>query len=163
MEHKNTMNLKLTLEKALEAYNNANSEGKKLLEDLYGKEHFQDIFDRLTGYESACEILGRTPKTLAQFEAFFPTKKQAKRQFARHKIVTGCEAISEGWEADFENENQYKYYNWMYNKKNGLGLYGNVVHCSSGSGSDLYLETPQKRDHIGKIFSSEYATYLFGY
>lgn len=157
------MNLKLTLERAQEAYSKANAEGKKLLEDLYGKEHFQSIFDRVNGYAGACAVLGRTPMRLAQFEAFFPTKEQAKRQYARHKIATGVEAISEGWLADFENENQRKFYNWMYNKNNGLRLYGYYSYYDSGTGADLCLETSEKRDHIGEVFKSEYAQYLFGY
>jgi len=156
------MSLNTTLEKVLEAHKNADTNGKKLLEDLYGKQYFLSIFDRVTSYETACEVLNLTPKSLSQFEQLF-NKDQARRQFARHKLQVACEAINEGWVADFENENQYKYYNWMYNKKNGLRLFGTCNFDCSHTSSDLCLETAKKCDHVALHMKSEYATYLFGY
>lgn len=156
------MALNTTLEKVLEAHKNADTNGKKLLEDLYGKQYFLSIFDRVTSYETACEVLNITPKTLLQFESLF-NKDQAKRQFARHKLQVACEALNEGWIADFENESQWKYYNWMYNKNNGLALDGCSCSSFAKASSDLCLETAKKRDHIGIHMKSEYATYIFGY
>lgn len=156
------MNLKLSLENAQEAYKNGNAEIKKFLEDSYPEHFKKDIKLRVTSYEAACEILGIKPKTLAQFEVLFD-KDDARRQFARHKIVTGIKAINEGWVADFENENQYKYYNWQYNKKSGFSfccLYG---YYFVDVGSDLYIESREKAEVIQKVFKDDYIVFNFGY
>jgi len=157
------MNLKLSLEKALEAYKNGNDTIKRFLIDSYGEEHFlTDIKDRLKGYESACEILGIKPLTIEDFA--FLGKDQARRQFSRHKIVTGIQAINDGWVVDFENEDHPKYYNWLYNRKNGFSFvcyayyYGDCF-----AGSDLYVETREKAELIQKLFKDDYIVFMFGY
>lgn len=156
--------LKLELAKALLAYQNGDAETKQFLSDMYGKETFlTNIEDRVTGYETACEVLKRKSKTLSQFEALYDTNDQARRQYARHRLVTVCEALNEGWVPDFENESEWKYYNWMYNKKNGLRLSGSYCDFVSVTGSDLCLKNAKLRDHVAKICKDEYATYLFGY
>lgn len=157
MEH-----LKLTLEKAQETYKNGTPDTKKLLIDLYGDKHFlTDIKDRLKDYESACEILGRTPLTIEQFA--FLGKDQARRQFARHKIVTGIEAINEGWVADFEDEDQYKYYNWLYNRKKGFSFDCGRRFVSCVAGSDLHIESREKAEIIQKLFKDDYIVFIYGY
>lgn len=156
------MNLKLDKEKALEAYKNGNSTIKQFLIDSYGAEHFLiDIKDRVTSYEAACEILGKTPLTLSQFS--FLGDKESKRQFARHKIATGIEAINEGWVADFENESVWKYYVYMRNKFRSFsfGVVGGFYR--DGVGSDLYVESREKAEIIAKVFLEDYKIYLYGY
>jgi len=154
------MNLKLSLDKALEAYKNGDDTIKKFLIDAYGKDVFiTDIKERVTSYEAACSILGRTPLTLSQF--LFLGQKEGERQFSRHKIATGIEAINEGWIADFENESTYKYYVWMNNKKRGFSV---SVGCDYFvCGSDLCCESREKMEIIAKVFEYDYKIYLFGY
>lgn len=152
--------LKLKLEKAISTYKNGDNDTKKLLIDLYGEEHFiADIKDRVTSYEAACKLLARTPLTLDQF--LFMGEKAAKRQFARHKISVGIEAINEGWEADFDNESQYKYYNWFYNKKRAFSSGVSGCFTVASDGSDLCCETREKAETIAKAFRDDYIIYLF--
>lgn len=154
--------LKLSLEKAQTTYKNGNAEAKKLLIDLYGEEHFKiDVVDRLKDYESACKILNRLPLLIDDFS--FLGKDQARRQFARHKIVTGIEAINDGWIADFENEDQYKYYNWLSNRKNGFSFVCDHDFGSCTAGSDLYIENREKAELIQKLFKDDYIIFMFGY
>lgn len=157
------MNLKLSLEKAQEAYKKATTENKKLLIDLYGGHHFEEVRDRLKGYKSACEILNRKELTLEMFQVLFGDTKQAKKQFARHRIVTCIEAINQGWVPDFDNSNQYKYYVWMYGKKNGFSSCVLVYYYLGGtsSGSDMYCETRANAELIEKICREDYIEYLF--
>lgn len=154
--------LKLSLEKAQTTYKNGDAETKKLLIDLYGEEHFKiDVVDRLKDYESACKVLNRQPLSINDFS--FLGKEQARRQFARHKIVTGIEAINDGWIADFENEYQYKYYNWLYNRKNGFSFDCGSSFDFCSAGSDLYIESREKAEFIQKIFKDDYIVFMFGY
>lgn len=151
------MNLKLTLEKAKEAYKNGTVENKKLLIDLYGREIFEEVKDRLKGYESACEIIKRKPLTIEDFK--FLGEKQAVKQYARHRIQTGIEAINEGWEPDYENSNEPKYEIWQRGKQYG---FSSSVHVSYTStvGSDLVCQTREKAEQIKDVFKEELKTYL---
>lgn len=155
------MNLKLSLDKAQEAYKKANEDQKALLIDLYGAEHFLiSIKDRLKGYESACAILGRQQLILADFTKG-RNDKQAKREFSRHRISTCIEAVNEGWIPDFDNTNQVKYYIWMYGKKSGFSSCV-ANHCyGTEVGSDLHIETREKAELIEKICREDYIEYLF--
>lgn len=155
------MNLKLPLEKAQEAYKKATQENKKLLIDLYGAEHFEEVKDRLKGYKSACEILGIKQLTLEVFKQLFGDNIKAVKQFARHRIVTCIEAIKQGWEPDFDNSNQPKFYVWMYGKKNGFSssVYDGLI--ISAVGSDMYCETREQAELIEKICREDYIEYLF--
>lgn len=152
--------LKLTLDKAQEAYKSGNTEIKKLLTDLYGEEHFlSDIKDRVNSYESSCKITRRSVLDIDDFDIY---GEEAKRMFARHKITTGIKAINEGWYPDFDNTNQPKYYIWMYGKKNGFSsVVGGSYFIYAGVGSDMHIETNDKAKVIEKVFRQEYIDYLF--
>lgn len=154
------MKLKLDLENAREAYKNGSADIKKFFEDSY-PEHFKgDVKEKVTSYEAACKLLGVTLKTLAQFEQLFD-KEDARRQFSRHKIATGIKAINDGWVADFENENQRKYYNWQYNKNNGFSFFVYVDNFGCDAGSDLYIESEEKAKIIQKVFKDDYIIFNF--
>lgn len=151
--------LKLELTKAIDAYKKGSEADKKFLVNLYGSEPFLTIKDQLKGYSSACNILNRKELTVDHFA--FLGDQQAKKQFARHRIQTCIEAINEGWEPDFDNSNQYKYYIWMYGKKNGFSSIVGTYYVSSHVGSDLHLETREKAQLIEKICRQDYIDYLF--
>lgn len=154
------MNLKLTLDKAQEAYKKANSDQKALLIDLYGYEHFlTSVKDRLKGYESACIILGKIPLTIESFN--FLGSVQAKKQYARHKIVTGFEAINEGWVPDYDNTNQAKYEIWVEGKKYGFSSSVNYYCFFTSVGSDMIAETRENAELIEKLFKQDLIDYLF--
>lgn len=155
------MNLKLTLEKAQEAYKKATNDQKALLIDLYGAQYFlTDVKDLLKGYASACVLLQRDQLTLLDYSKG-RSDKQAKREFARHKISTCIEAINEGWYPDFDNTNQPKYYIWMYGKKSGFSSSVSYYYDNSEVCSDLYCETREKAELIEKICREDYIEYLF--
>lgn len=153
--------LKLELGKAQEAYKKGTKENQQFLITMYGEEHFlTNIKDRLKGYESACKILGQKELTVDHFA--FLGEKQAKKEFSRHRIITGIKAINEGWYPDTDNSNQNKYYVYMQGKKSGFSSgvfccgYGSVVVCS-----DFYIETREKAEIIERIFREDYIISLF--
>lgn len=152
--------LKIKATKALEAYKQASNTNKQFLATLLGEEHFiTDIKQRVTDYSSACKVLNRKECTLDHF-AFLGTS-QAKRQFARHKIATVIEAINQGWTPDWDNDNQYKYYNYFYNKKNGFSSVVGAYVLGCDVGSDLLLENREKAEYVAKICKEDFIIYLF--
>jgi len=155
------MNLKLELTKAQEAYKKGTSDQQQLLIDLYGAEHFlTDVKDLLKGYASACVLLQRDQLTLNDFKKG-RSEKQAKREFARHRISTCIECVNEGWYPDFDNTNEAKFYIWMYGKKSGFSSGVYVIYYGTEVGSDLYCETREKAELIEKICREDYIEYLF--
>ena len=153
--------LKLELAKAQEAYKKGTKENQQFLITMYGEEHFlTNIKDRLKGYESACKILGQKELTVDHFA--FLGEKQAKKEFSRHRIITGIKAINEGWYPDFDNTNQNKYYVYMQGKKSGFSSSCYYYFFITASvGSDLYIENYDKAKIIEKIFRDDYIIYLF--
>ena len=153
------MNLKLYLDKALEAYKNGNAIIKQFLIDSYGAEHFiTDIKDRVTSYEAACAILNIKPLSVKDFE--FLGKDKATKKFSEHRITIGIEAINEGWKANFDNESQWKYYVYFLNKSNGFSFF--VLHGSGTScGADFYIENEEKANVIAKVFRDDFIAYFF--
>lgn len=153
--------LKLKKDKALEAYKNGGSEIKKFLEQAYGREHFlTDVKDRVVDYESACREIGIKPLTEADF-GILP-EKDRKRYFNRHVITITIRALNEGWEPDFQNHSQYKYYNYPYTDgKGGFSFDCSCHHRSVGGGSDLYYKSEELARHGQNILKQHYLDYSF--
>ena len=61
-------------------------------------------------FEKACNELGLNPKDLPIVDSL-PEKDQ-KSIIAYYKLTIIIRALNEGWEADFSNHNQWKY--WVY-------------------------------------------------
>lgn len=152
--------LKLKLEKAQSAYKNGSSEQKKLLIDLYGKENFLfNIQERVTDYESACEVTGRTPLKLSDFDIF--AKKDRKRYWNRHQLTVITEALNEGWEPDFD-KSDYKYYNYFYKEKSvGFSSYVGSGCYVAFVGSDLVFKNNDLADYARTQFKENYINYHF--
>lgn len=153
--------LKLSREKALEAYTSGDAERKQFLIDLYGKENFLvDVKDRVTDYESACEELGISPLSIGDFSCL--PEEDRDRAFNRHQLTIGIRALVEGWKPDFKNHDEYKYYNYFYFDSSGKISSGvdYFYYRYSFVGFDLCIKTRKKAEIIEKIFRQEYIDYL---
>lgn len=153
--------LKLDKEKALEAYKNGNDEIKKFLINAYGKEHFLvDIKDRVTDYESACRELGIEPLTEKDFGIL--TEKDRKKYFNRYVLTIGIRALNEGWEPDFQNHDEYKWYNYPYTDgKSGFSFDCHYLLSLVYAGSDLYYKSKELAEYGQNIFRQQYLDYSF--
>ena len=92
--------LKISVENALAAYNNTNTNGRVLLENLFGKEIFtQDIKDKVKTFEDAVAILGEKHPLVIQFriiESSFKEDDNNLHLFAYTRLVIIAEALNEG-------------------------------------------------------------------
>lgn len=156
---KEQKHLKLSLEKAVEAYTNGDKARKQFLIDLYGKEHFlTDIKDRVIDYPSACKELNIQQLTVDHF-AFMG--RDAKRYFNRHQLTIIIRALNEGWEPDF-TDTQYKYYNYLYWDTSINGFSSSVyVYYFTEVGSDLMLKSRELAEHAYKIAKTQYLAYHY--
>lgn len=99
---------------------------KKLTEDegngsifdyFYKEEDYEEITDRVKTYEDACKVLGVEPinEQNAKAQGF------RSDEIARRKLETIAVALNEGWEPDWNNTDQYKYYPYFYIQENAKG------------------------------------------
>lgn len=158
---KTETHLKLTLERALEAFKNGTKDQKQWLIDMYGKEHFLiDIKDRVIDYQSACVELNISPLTRNHFN-FLPEEDQ-ERAWNRHQLTIVTRALRGDWKPNFK-DGSYNYYNYFYwnSSENGFSSRVYSFYCSTFVGSDLMFPNKELADHARKICEKQYIAYHF--
>lgn len=89
--------LKISADDALKAYKNADNYGKKILEDLFGKEFYKiDIKERVKCLEGAITALGMENQAVKDYYAI-AKKTSAKDIIAFTKLRVIAEALNEEW------------------------------------------------------------------
>lgn len=148
---------KLTIEKtnAIKAFHEADTKGKSSLSNLFGKEVFnQKITDRVKTFEDACEVLGLNPFAVIPSGGL---NKDAAAIVALAKIAIISRALNEGWEPDWRDWDEYKYYVWQRDNGSGLSSYGySHSYSLTGVGSRLCYKTADLAIYAGKQFESLY-------
>lgn len=117
-------------------------------------------------FEEACKATGHDPEKLPDV-SMLPEKHQASL-VAYFKLIIIIEALNEGWQPDWSNWDQYKYYAWFKvkttkTKTAGVGFSGaNYLGSYSGTfvGSRLCLKSSDLALYAGKKFKKLYHEYL---
>ena len=119
--------IEITIENALNAYNNASADGKELLEHLLGKDLFvpKDIKDRIKTFDDALQELNTKALSgdetaailLADYESNADNIKNPQI-LAYMRLAIIAYALNEGWEPKFTTD-EYRYYPWfcLYTQK----------------------------------------------
>lgn len=109
---------------AIKAYQNAPKEVKEAIKTLCAPYDLdQDITSIVTGYEAACELYSFNPLTLADF-SMFPQEDQ-DYAFANHQLDMIIKAMNGGFQFDYSNGDQKKWYPifvWDSNAAGGSGF-----------------------------------------
>ena len=126
--------MEVNFNKVLKEYNKADERGKKILEEIFGKDVFRpkDVTDRVKTFEDACRELGEG-NPLVQDWKMNVIKSPDVEAYLKLRIIVA--AINEGWEPEFaEDEWRYSPYFYLYSKekidkmdekdKEGLALWG---------------------------------------
>ncbi len=121
---------------------------------------------KIKKFEDACKALKIDPKKLPDLSAL-PEKHQ-KALLAHYKLVIIAEALNEGWQPDWSNYNEYKYYPWFEidaSKDNpaGSGFSGSNYDCwdtNSYVGSRLCFKSRELALYAGKQFEDLYIEYF---
>lgn len=119
------------------------------------------ITDRIKTYEDACEYVGISPLALDDYD-FLP-EIDAKHAYADHKLTVIVRALNEGWQPDYSNGNEPKYYPWMKWVGSGVGfsyLNFDCAYSASTVGARLSFKTRELAEYAAKQFQSEYNDYL---
>lgn len=103
-----TNNLTISRENAIAAYDNTNDAGRKLLENLFGKEVFtKDITERVKTFEDACKVLGSKHPYVEQYvatEAAFRGEEKTGDFISYLKLRIITAALNEGWKPQFTED-----------------------------------------------------------
>lgn len=108
---------KVTIQKEnlLSAYKEASEEQKALLENLFGKETFQLITERVKTFGDAFKILGDEHPLTVQYNLIIKASKGGDLTndlVAYLKLSIICAALNEGWDPTL-NKDEYRYYPWF--------------------------------------------------
>lgn len=144
---------------AISAYNRASKEVKEVLETLLGKSNVSEkITDRIKTVEDACAEIGIDLRDVIHSAHSEYLKKDIVSVNAFMKLTVIARALNEGWEPDWSNSRQYKYYPWMKYAP-GVGFsyfgYGNVI-TSSTVGSRICFKNEELAKYAATQFQKEY-------
>jgi hypothetical protein len=125
-----------------------------------------NITERIRTFEDACEVLGLDPKQLPIVENL--PEKDRQSIIAYYRLTIIVRALNEGWEPDFSNWDEWKYWNWFY-----IAPYGAAAGCacattanaasntSASIGSRLCFKTRELATYAREQFRDLYFEYLF--
>lgn len=123
------------------------------------------IIQKIKSFEDACNHLGINPNDLPVVDML--PEKNRKSIIAYYKLTIIIRALNEGWEPNFSDWNEYKYYNWFYIEKDrdkrssGFRYYG-ASYSDTGShiSSLLCFKNKELARYAAEQFKELYREYL---
>ena len=104
---------------------------------------------KIKSFEDACIALNKQPESL------LPAGLQPC-DIAFIKLRTIAEALNEGWQPDWNNYDEYKYYPW-FNMGGGFSFYGyDYSYTFSNVGSRLCFKSRDLAEYAGQQFTDLY-------
>ena len=185
---------KVTIQKEnlLSAYKEASEEQKALLENLFGKEAFHLITERVKTFDDAYKILEDEHPLVVQYKSIIGASKGGDLTFnliAYLKLSIICAALNEGWDPTL-NKDEYRFYPWfsihtkeeydnlderdkeysvplrLNNHTSSYLVYMTAYYVGETSGAYLgapmALRTRELADYCGKQFIDLWADFLIG-
>jgi hypothetical protein len=125
----------------------------------------EKITDKIKSFENACKHLGLNPNDLPVVDML--PEKDRKSIIAFYKLTIIIRALNEGWEPDWSNWDEWKYYNLFYVEKGGdqrsFGFrYGTTDFASTRmhTGSRLCFKNIELAEYAAEQFKELYREYL---
>ena len=155
--------LKIKKEAALKAHKNAKPSIKKALEDLFGKKTFlKEITERIKTPEDAIAELGESDIAVIDY------RKLLKAGVSDHILngqlaVVIVKALNEGWEPNWDDSYEYKYFPWFYLSGGSSGFRffdSDYWDTASYVGSRLWLKSSDLAKYAGEQFTEVYKNFM---
>lgn len=125
----------------------------------------EKITDKVKSFEDACKHLGLNPNDLPVVDML--PEKDRKSIIAFYKLTIIIRALNEGWEPDWSNWDEWKYYNRFYVEKGedqrSSGFrYGTTDFASTRmhTGSRLCFKNIELAKYATEQFKELYREYL---
>lgn len=145
--------LNINRKNALDAYRNADANGRELLEHLFGAELFNgSITDRIKTLEDAIEETGR-PNT----PEFADVPEDLREYFkAQYNAIVVAEALNEGTKMNYRDGEQRKWLPW-FNVLSPAGVSFDATDCEysdayAGRAARLCLKSEALAKYAGQQF-----------
>jgi hypothetical protein len=146
---------------ALKAFKQADDRGKQLLESLFGKLVPENITDKVKTFEDACEVLNIDSAVV--LPPINPVlSKDVESIYAYIQLIIITRALNEGWEPDWDDDDEYKYYPWFY-MQSGSGFrlgYVGVYFGHSFVGSRLCFQKEEVAKYAATQFLDIYKQFM---
>ncbi|GGC14579.1 hypothetical protein [Dyadobacter sediminis] len=150
--------LKISRDNAIRAFKSADQNGKLLLEALFGQEVLDEkLTERIKTYEDACVLTSIKPLSVLDF-LFLPEKDQ-ESSLAHHQLTVIAKCLNDGWEPDWHDNTQHKYYPHFIWGESRLGfMYYNCgwTTCYTAIHSRFVFKSHELAEYAGKQFLSIY-------
>ena len=124
------------------------------------------ITEQVKTFEDACKVLGLEPENLPIVEHL--PEKDRQSIVAYYKFAIIARALNEGWEPDFIDLDEWKFWNCYYIEPGsaGAGLacaytYDAASYTDTSIGSRLCFKTHKLATYARKQFRDLYFEYLF--
>ena len=125
----------------------------------------QNITDRVKTYADACAVLG-IKETLPNVGGLRP--KDRPSVTAYYKLIVIAQALNEGWEPDWTNEDQEKWFPWFYfdREKNKIAGFASAgtnrapTYTHASIGSRLCFKTEALCAYAARQFEPLYEAWL---
>lgn len=152
---------------AKQQYQSAGAEVKKVLEEIFGKESFLPIMDRVKSFEDVRNIYIKTIDSGALnnidiLSRYNGVNEALRGAVAAMKLSMISAVLNEGWTPDWNDGDQYKYFPW-FEYKSGVGFsysYYVFTHSRTRLGSRLCFKSSELAMYAGKTFTKEYNEFL---
>ena len=125
----------------------------------------EKITDKIKSFEDACKHLRLNPND--QPDADMLPEKDRKSIIAFYKLTIIIRALNEGWEPDWSNWDECKYYNWFYVEKGedqrSSGFRYDDAYCAysyANAGSRLCFKNRELAEYAAEQFKKLYREYL---
>jgi len=148
--------VKVTKETAKKLYDSVPGFFKEQLEAAFGKDAFRKIdFRDIKTFPDACKALDINTDAVCN-----DTDTEDEVAYKKLKVIV--QAINQGWEPDFNDTNQRKWFPW-FRLSSGFGFAVSHYYCASSAasvGSRLCFESEEKASYAGKQFAAIYKEFL---
>ena len=113
--------------------------------------------DMLQSFEDACKLDGVKPSDILPYSN--PNSDFQENINAYTKLIQITKVACQGWNSDWNNSNEYKYYPYFTMGRSGFGFYG--TYCgwtgtAAGLGSRLVFSSRKEAEYAGKTFIKLY-------
>jgi len=149
-----TRKIKLSFEQATEWYKGDNEALKEIALKTFPELKPKAVTERIKTWDDVKKELGISLEVVRTINASFP--KHLTCQWQVEQIV---KALNEGWEPNWDDSNEYKYYPWFDMRSSGGGFsfdVGGRVSTRSGVGSRLCFKSSELAKYAATQFKDIY-------
>ena len=116
--------------------------------------------ERIKSFEEACAVLGLDPTQLPVVTNL-PEKDQ-NAIIAFYKLTIIIRALNEGWEPNWKNWDEYKYYNYFFVRSGSCCVYSDSGYADADAlfGSRLCFKSRELAEYALSQFKELYLQYL---